>query len=489
MNSSSIAAYIPMRRLFEAVKSNHIMMTTRLFTFLLCIVGSLFVTGFARSQSYPPVYLTLVSHNEDNIQWLTRNYYIQRRNQLVQIANVVQSKGAIWDFQSDWRFLLAVQQFDTGSVVSNTNGKNLLRWFVEDKGVICDPHSHENAYNYADVAYLHELLGIMATKVVGGFLYDTVVNGNNWENLENGIYGRVYTSYFWRPDILWGGGTQNHLNDPNPLGAWKPQSMANYYVHDSTKHLVLLGHGCENHITDASNIVNNASIVRNIVDQITVGALPNTGFYPAYAIFNNGDLTPTRITKITEFIDSVAGMVAQGRVEWKSLPDIHAIWSTSYNSKPYWVMCENIPTTTTVQYAVNEGWNMASLPLAVTDPRKTVVFPSATSSAFTFEQQGSYVVRDTLKNGAGYWLKFSSAQIVNITGTVRTEDSLAVHAGWNLVGSISNPVVVDSIVQIPPGIISAHFFGYAGGYSAADTLQPGAGYWVKVSQNGTLVLR
>lgn len=66
--------------------------------------------------------------------------------------------------------LLAVQQFDTGTVIANTNGKNLLRWFVEEKGVICDPHSHENGYNYADVAYLHEQLGIMATKVVGGFL-------------------------------------------------------------------------------------------------------------------------------------------------------------------------------------------------------------------------------------------------------------------------------------------------------------------------------
>ena len=59
------------------------------------------VTSPARSQSHPPVYLTLVSHNEDNIQWLTRSYYIQRRNLLVQIANVVQSRGAIWDFQSD----------------------------------------------------------------------------------------------------------------------------------------------------------------------------------------------------------------------------------------------------------------------------------------------------------------------------------------------------------------------------------------------------
>ncbi len=319
-------------------------MKTRFFTLALFAI-SLCGTNPTRSQSHPPVYLTLVSHNEDNVQWLTYNYYIQRRNYLVQIANIVQSKGAIWDFQSDWRFLQAVMRFDTGSVVANTNGKNLLRWFAEDKGVICDPHSHENGYNYADVAYLHEQLGITPTKVVGGFLYDTVISGNNWENLQNGIYGRMYPSYFWRPDILWGGGTPNHVSDPNPLGAWKPQSMANYYVHDSTKHLVLLGHGCENHIRDTSNIAYNTSITRNIVNRITSGSLPDSGFYPSYAIFNNGDLTPTRIVKITAFIDSVAGMVAQGRVVWKSLPDICTIWNTTYNKKPYWVLCQNIPTS------------------------------------------------------------------------------------------------------------------------------------------------
>lgn len=306
------------------------------------------------AQNHPPVYMTLASHNEDNSNWTTYSFYKPKRDLLVQLANIVQTKGAAWSFQSDWKFLLGVAMFDTGSVVSNTNGKNLIKWMVEDKGIFCDPHSHEaNGYNYADVAYLHQQLGITPTKVVGGFLYDTVINGNNWENLESGIYGRMYPSYFWQPDILWGGGTPLHVADPYPLGAWKPKSMTDYYTHDTTNHLVLLAHGCENHIEDTSNIYYNTEILRNIVRQLDNGRLPDSGFYPAFSIFNVGDLNSSRVIKISQFIDSVNALTAGGRVQWKSLTQIYNIWNTTYNKRPYRVMCEDIPlaveqTTTSI---------------------------------------------------------------------------------------------------------------------------------------------
>ncbi len=314
-------------------------------TIISLILALLSLNTVVLPQTYPPVYMTLVSHNEDNSPWTTYSFYKPKRDLLVQLANTVQSKGAVWSFQSDWKFLLGVIQFDTGSVVANTNGKNLIRWMVEDKGVICDPHSHEaNGYNYADVAYLHQQLGITPTKVIGGFLYDTVINNNNWEELDDGQYGRMHPSYFWQPDILWGGGTPLHVNDPNPLGAWKPKSMSDFFTHDSTKHLVLLGHGCENHIEDTSNIHYNTEILRNLIYQLNSGTLPATGFYPAFSIFNVGDLNSSRVIKISQFLDSVNSLTAGGRVQWKSLTEIYNIWNTSYNKRPYYVMCEDIPT-------------------------------------------------------------------------------------------------------------------------------------------------
>lgn len=155
---------------------------------------------------------------------------------------------------------------------------------------------------------------------------------------------------------------------------------------------------------------------------------------------------------------------------------------------------EQWPAATTVipeptLYAVDNGWNIVSLPLTVADYQKTIVYPLAMSSAYAFDQTTGYVVRDTLATGEGYWLKFASSQNVSITGTPRLQDSITVRAGWNLIGTISNAVATNAIVQIPSGIVASSYYGYNGSYSQADTLQPSKGYWVKASQNGMLVLR
>ncbi|MEO8665944.1 MAG: hypothetical protein ABI462_10640 [Ignavibacteria bacterium] len=304
----------------------------------------LFLNSLTYSHTQTPVYLTFVTHNEDAEPYNTNfNYYILRRNIIVQLADSLIARGAKWNFQSDWRFLLGVKNFDTGNVILNTNGKNLIKWLVEDKGIDCDPHAHENAYNYADIAYLHSQIGITPSGVVGGFLYDSIVNGNNWENLENGIYGRVYTAYFWKPDILFGGGTQNHLNDPQNLGAWKPQSMANYYFHDTTKHLTLIGNGCANKIYDTTNVSTAIQRIRNIVNAITYHALPDTGFYTATVFMSIGQFNTSQMNKMLQFIDSIKVFADQEKVVWKNLKDIYNTWNSSYGKKPFWEQCADIP--------------------------------------------------------------------------------------------------------------------------------------------------
>ena len=145
--------------------------------------------------------------------------------------------------------------------------------------------------------------------------------------------------------------------------------------------------------------------------------------------------------------------------------------------------------TVSSQFIVNSGWNLVSVPFTMQDYRRQVVYPNAVSSAFAFVQQSGYVSRDTLENGVGYWLKFPGSQIIILSGGIRDIDSIEVHTGWNLIGSISNPVPVDSIVQIPPDIVVARrYFGYGTTYAQTDTLLPNQGYWVKVSQDGVLVL-
>ncbi len=143
-------------------------------------------------------------------------------------------------------------------------------------------------------------------------------------------------------------------------------------------------------------------------------------------------------------------------------------------------------SSTSLNIVYNQGWNMISVPVIVPDFRKSVVFPTAVSSAFAFDN--GYKTKDTLENGVGYWLKFAFNQTVSMDGIPRISDSCNVKQGWNMIGTLSVPVLVS---QVTPGsgvTILSQFYGYLNGYQTVDTLKPGKAYWVKVSADGKLYL-
>ncbi|GEM_PF-1515155 len=152
------------------------------------------------------------------------------------------------------------------------------------------------------------------------------------------------------------------------------------------------------------------------------------------------------------------------------------------------VLCTvaNAQVSTTV--SVDSDWNLLSLPLSPSNGDRNALFPSALSFAFTY--QNGYTAVDTLQKGKGFWLKFSSSEGIPLNGAIIFGDTIQVQAGWNLIGSLSAPIAKNSIQTIPADIVSSFYFGYAqgSGYQATDTLQPGKGYWVKVNQNGYLLL-
>ena len=371
------------------------------------------------------LYLSFVTHNEENEPYNNYNYYITRRNLIVQLAQYVVQNNAVWNFQSDWKFLQWVANFDTGSVVSNTNGKNLIKWLTEDMGIYCDPHAHETQYNYADVAYLHQQLGITPTKVVGGFIYNQVIGGNNWENLEQGIYGRVYTTYFWKPDILWGGGTPLHVNDPQNYGMWKPQSMANYYVHDSTKNLTLVGNGCTNKIFDTTAVTTALNKVRSLINAYETGLIPDTGYYTSNVFMSIGQLSNMQVNKMKQFIDTVNIYVSQGRIKWKNIQGMHSTWNTDFGRKPFWLQCAQLPVNYSILNitAMTEGLydpvhnaanardtfrvylRHASPPYAPVDSAKNVSDSTTLTAAFAMQNApgGNYYIVIKHRNGLETW--------------------------------------------------------------------------------------
>ncbi len=138
------------------------------------------------------------------------------------------------------------------------------------------------------------------------------------------------------------------------------------------------------------------------------------------------------------------------------------------------------------KYYLEGQWNILSLPMIFEDTRKSIIYPTSSSDAFAYE--GTYQSQDTLDEGKGYWLKYAAPESLSLIGVPLHAESIAVKDGWNLIGSISDPIPASSITSEPPGVVTSSFFGYTSTYTTSDTIYPGKGYWVKVNQDGQLIL-
>ncbi len=178
------------------------------------------------------------------------------------------------------------------------------------------------------------------------------------------------------------------------------------------------------------------------------------------------------------FIDSVlidgAFAGTDSTYIFRNISQAHSISAKFSNGTVTWVA------------TLTNNWNLLSVPVVPTDFQRTALYPAALTEAFAYE--GTYQPKDTLRNGTGYWMKFSGSPEISITGYPLAADTIAVVEGWNLIGTIGVPIVTSQIQSSPGGLVTSSFFGYAQNYRPTDTLRPGYGYWVKVSQAGDLIL-
>lgn len=161
------------------------------------------------------------------------------------------------------------------------------------------------------------------------------------------------------------------------------------------------------------------------------------------------------------------------------------------SSKKYWNFAADKPivvrtesSTLQSNFSVNAGWNLVSVPLLASNMGAASIFPSANSSLYAFNN--GYTSVTTLANGAGYWARFPASQSITVSGTAITPKTIIVNAGWNLIGDLHTSVAVSTMTTTPAGIINSQFYSYNNGYSNPTTLEPGKGYWVRVSQSGTI---
>jgi hypothetical protein len=149
----------------------------------------------------------------------------------------------------------------------------------------------------------------------------------------------------------------------------------------------------------------------------------------------------------------------------------------------------NFHQNSTMSVSIDGGWNMLSNPLNETIQDADSLFRRASSQAFSYDRGSGYYVVSQLVNGLGFWLKYNSNSVETISGFAVDTISIPVKAGWNMIGSITKPVLISSIIQIPVNIVSTPYYQYKNGYQNVDTLLPAKAYWVKMNKNGTLFLQ
>lgn len=140
-----------------------------------------------------------------------------------------------------------------------------------------------------------------------------------------------------------------------------------------------------------------------------------------------------------------------------------------------------------VNLTMNSGWNLVGLPGSANHGTYTELFPGASLNTL-YEYQNRYEARIQLQSGLGYWIRYPETITESISGEYVSEVTWNLKRGWNLVAGPSISVPVSSIEDPSNLLVPNTFFQYEASYKSATLLSPGRGYWVRSSNDGTVLV-
>ncbi len=284
-------------------------------------VGSVSSAGSALQAE--PVLVSLVMHNEEPRSGVYPDFvrdeaaFWQHRAALVRFADMLHEHGVTFNYQSDWNFLMAIGMYDTGT--PDTGGRHVLA-YLRDLGFEIDPHTHESRYNYADVAYLIDALGVTPSAIAGGFLAAPAEN-SKLEYLWQPLTATLDPGYVWQAEALWGGGTANHRAESAlwVSGIWKPRGNSHFLEHDDAAplpHIGGYGRDCG-----------------QLLDLQAQGVLEAGRIHTCSIFVGQKDLLEPGF--IDEFEQTLLAMNAAGSIRWAGLAEALDIWQTTYGGEPH----------------------------------------------------------------------------------------------------------------------------------------------------------
>jgi len=140
----------------------------------------------------------------------------------------------------------------------------------------------------------------------------------------------------------------------------------------------------------------------------------------------------------------------------------------------------------TASVSFQTGWNLVGLPLEVDDPSYGTLFPDAIAGTlFSYDNGGGYISEENLVSGDGYWLRFPSESSITVNGSAYHEVTISLYEGWNLT---AGPSLMSEISDPENIVIPGTLFGWNPGYTEANYLEPGKGYWVRASGDGDITI-
>lgn len=284
--------------------------------------------GSADAGTAGQVHVVVFTHIEDSTpsgdipSGPSRSQYLLLRQRMLDTAEAFQDHGLTWVFQPDWKVLLAAQAYEDAATRASTGGKNVLQYLREDLGVVVDPHSHEKGgYNYTDVAYLLDQLGVGGSTVIGGHVWDpSLPEFAHWDRFRTSQAGSQYPSASWRGDILMGHGTPNHVNDPTVSGIWRPRDADHFFEDNPAANITAVG--------DYTHDVAGISTLLGLYDS---GAVPPTCMLTAtYHLLPAALANPSAVE--ADVLAPLAALVAGGRVVVTDFTSLAATWKGTYGA-------------------------------------------------------------------------------------------------------------------------------------------------------------
>lgn len=291
---------------------------------------------FTITAQSPKVYVVLFTHIEENLPQgvmgtqASRDSYLQVREKLIDMAELAQQYSCVWVFQPDWKYIQAGLMYEDAQTMQNTNNKNLFRYLKEDCNVVIDPHSHEKqGYNYTDVAHLLDSVGVGATTVIGGHVWDPELpEFQEWDRFRVPVNGTTYTHAVWRGDILMGSGTPGHINDPLQSGIWRPKDKDNYFVDDPDGNIACIGkYKREERHSGVNELIELYANGTVLPTQILTASYH---IKPAAITGPNG-LAGVEDTIITPFTD----LQNDGKIILTDFTSLIQIWETEFNGTAF----------------------------------------------------------------------------------------------------------------------------------------------------------